>query len=402
MTDLKDFIPADEYLQNSKNSSSSERSLKQTGSDNARTSEPVSEPLTMYVSTSEKKILLTIGKLEQGKHPNINNKTLSKKTGYSISYTSEILASLRKKGLIETIDQKVQKIHKLSSKGQIAVFRSSAGYCGDRTSQYDKTTGKWKIRVRPHDFRFKAEVLSGPPYSEKWMPTYHLDGLIGVVCYEYETTCMFFTSEKTSKRYVVLRVPSFFTENLEMATFEAHEKAFTTLQKLSKDYGYKFSDLIHTYGHVAITEDPVTYHCKEDIGFVESKSKRLRVDSSPGFAEFEATGKLAQEDLEKIYDEVFDPIVQGEYSILTMLTHLRIMEKQIRTDQLIFADNLKEHVSLVTYLKNASHQLEKATNTLAKYAESMIEEKQKEKEKKEKSLLSRIKNSGQKLLEDWI
>ena len=350
--------------------------------------------MAIYVSTAEKKILLVIGKLMQENEPNINGKLIAKISGYSVNYVSEILNKLREKELITTINQAVQKIHFLSKTGKIAVFRLSAGYSGQRTSQrtsdYDKSLRKWKVRIRPHDFRFKAEVLGGPPFPDRWMPTYHMDGLVGNVCYDYEVTCMFYQSQKTQKRYIVLRVPSFFADDFSTTIFEAHQYAKRTLEQLTQDHGYKFSDLTYIYSHLAVSNDPVTHFSSDDISFIRSENGRLQFDRSRG-PEFEAITKLGPEDMQLIFDEVFGPVIEREYSPQAMLKNIQIFLRQIRTDQEMFAHNLKEHVKLVSALVKAAEALTSA-----------VQQQKEQKKEKEKGILEKIRKSGQKLLEDFL
>lgn len=389
--------------------------MERRGSEEVRSSEPKSKPLGMYVTSAEKKILLTIGKLMQEKEANRNGKTIAREAGYSRPYTSEILSGLREKNLIETVNLGAQKIHSLTLQGKTAIFRLSAGSCAEQTSQYDSTLRKWKIRTRGHDFRFKAEVLSGPSFPDRWMPSYRMDGLIGNVCYEYEVTCMFFLAEKTKKRYVVLRVPSFFSEKFETTIFEAREYAKRTLDQLTQDHGYTFSDLVYTFSHIAVSEDPVTYFAEENIGFVESEDKRLKLDSSKGYDEFEAVTKLGPEDMELIFNELFAPVYRREFSVIDMVKRVRLAQQQIRTDQLIFSENqtlfsenekllgenLKTHVAIVSSLDRAANQLEKALEILTDRLLKLEQREEEERKEREKSFLQKIRETGQKLLEDF-
>ena len=367
-------------------------------------------------TTSEKKLLNIIVRLSKEGEPNITNKRLVKESGYSKGYVSKLLNKLREKNLIETADQKIQKVHQPTMEGAMAVLRVNGGSSDVETPMetpmetqrklpdYDPEKKEWKLRIRPHDFRFQVEILKGPSKPFKTFKTYEIKGRVDKIVYKYDVTLVFMESKKSKRRWVQIYVPQFFSDDLKLCTLEAHKTTLMVLRHLKKEHGYEFADPVLTHSHIAVTGDPFTRYLEDEVGLVRDKDGRIQIDKSPGYHEFEAITKLGQEDMELVFNEVLNPILKREFSLISFVKGIRRAQQQIRTDQLIFSqnqrvfgENLKEHVKLVTALETAGSQLEKATSILID-----LVQKDNEQKKEESGFLKKIKQSGQKFLEDFL
>ena len=377
------------------------------------TRNPVSKPRTIAITKTERHLLLLIVTLEKQGEANINGKLLSKETGWSRGYTSKVLKRLREKNLIKTADQSFQKVHKPTMEGAMAVIRFNGGSSDMETSSQkvrepgpgthdldhtkvqpglleenscDKSTEP--IRVRPHDVRFKAEILSGPllPEKDTWK-TYAMKGRIDHIFYKYDVTCVFMESQKSKRRWVHIYVPSFFTDDVKLCIYEAHKVAQEILKSLKKDYGFLFSDLVLTHCHIALCGDPFSYYTREDAGLIKDKEGRFCIDSSKGYKEFEAITKLGREDMEKVLDSVILPVVKDEYNPWELLENLKEQQSQTRQDVHILRENLQlfsqdlnKHLKLVDVIShagsdvgNASSKVGEAAAQLTKVVEKLCE-----------------------------
>lgn len=377
-----------------------------------------SELLTVNVTEAELRLLKIIVRLDREGEANINNKLLQKEAKLSKAYISELLSRLRKKDLIQTADQATQKIRKPTMKGLTAVTRQNGGSSDNTNSpqklrtNYEHSSSKtYTLRVRPHDVRFKAEIVKGPPFENESWKTYILKGRIDRICYEYECTCVFYESTKSGKRWVQVYVPSFFSDDVKLSVMQSHKKALKVLRFLKKDYGYQFSDLVLTHAHIAVQGDPLSYYAPER-GLIQDKEGRFQLDNSPGFKEFEAVTKLAEKDMEKVLNDIILPVAKGEYNPMAALRHIRIAQSQIKRsqdvlsqrqerldkrqeildkNQYVFSENLVSHVKLVSSVTSAAESVERAALAL----EEQIQQSR-------KSILQKLRESGQKFIEDFL
>lgn len=282
--------------------------------------EDSSEALTIYITEAEKKVLFRVVELQIKGEPNINGKLIAKETKYSESYISELLTRLRDKGLIDSINQRVQKIHQPTMVGVIAYVRENGVSPVVRTSDCGRKKNMYRIRFRPHDYRFKVKILSGPSCPKTWKRI-SMKGRIDCLYFKYNACVQFMESKKN--RWAYIFVPSFFTDDLILAEKEAFERASDVLDSLTKEYGYKFGNLELTHSHLAVTGDPFSHHTSEDAGFIKDKDGRFVIDSSKGYKEFEAVSKFSQPDMEKVFNLLLLPIVKGELNPLELLENQR-------------------------------------------------------------------------------
>jgi len=98
--------------------------------------------------------------------------------------------------------------------------------------------------------------------------------------------------------------------------------------------------------HNAIINDPLAL-LAEFEGVIQDKDKRLQLDRSCGFKELEAIQThICEEDVIKILNLIYNPVIKGEYNPWELL-------KGIQKTQSMFDQNMKDHLRLVSALKES-------------------------------------------------
>jgi len=96
----------------------------------------------------------------------------------------------------------------------------------------------------------------------------------------------------------------------------------------------------------ATVNDPLALLAELE-GVIQDKDKQLQLDRSCRFKELEAIQThICEEGVIKILNQIYNPVIKGEYNPWGLL-------KGIQKTQLMFDQNLKDHLKLVSALRES-------------------------------------------------
>jgi len=258
------------------------------------------------LKTSEGKLLRIIVEETLNGNPNITNKLLSNILGLSKSYVNRVCVKLEEKGLIKRKNLGMF-IHNEATIHAVKLFTTpSALHAVEVTPCEQDLKSSKTLEVRPNNIRFKVQVLEGNP-APHWKEV-PMRSWIARWCHDYECPVQFTPS------HAVIYIPAFNTENLFFSFYEAYKRAKAVLLALEHDHNYKFGRIEMIAAHNAIINDPLAL-LAEFEGVIQDKDKRLQLDRSCGFKELEAIQThLCEEDVIKILNLIYNPVIKGEYN----------------------------------------------------------------------------------------
>jgi DNA-binding MarR family transcriptional regulator len=292
-------------------------------------------------------------------NPNITNKLLADITGLSKSYVNRLCVKLEEKELIERKNLGMF-IHNEATIHAVKLLTTPSTLHAVEVTPCEQNLNPSKsLEVRPNNIRFKVQVLEGDP-APHWKEV-PMRSWIARWCHDYECPVQFTPS------HAVIYIPAFNTENLFFSFYEAYKRAKAVLQALEHDHNYKFGEIEMIAAHNAIVNDPLALLAEFD-GVVQDKDKRLQLDRSCGFKELEAIQThICEEDIIKILNLIYNPVIKGEYNPWELL-------KGIQKTQLMFDQNLKDHLKLVSALRESGEALRESAKTIKDVTQTMKEE----------------------------
>lgn len=302
--------------------------------------------------TSMHRIVEIVVEETKNGNPNITNKLLSERTGFKKSWINKLCKIAEEKGLIKRRNMGMF-VHNEPTIYAFNLVKSSSALHAPE----DMINGKFlRLETRPNNFRFKVQVLRGvpPPHWEEiemrsWICRWSHDYGISI---------------QWTPRHAIIYIPAFNSQDLFFAFFETFQKLRNVLKSLKKDYNYKFGQIQLITAHNAIVNDPLALLAKFR-GVIKDKDNRLQLDKSEGFNELEAIKtEYSEEDVQKIIDFIYNPVVTGKYNPWHLL-------EQIQKTEVILRQNIETHISAVAKIDTGSEKLTTAAFTLVRVVQNL-------------------------------
>ncbi len=311
------------------------------------------------LKTSEGKLLRIVVEETLNGNPNITNKLLSDLAGLSKSYVNRLCVKLEEKGLLKRKNLGMF-IHNEATIHAVKLFTTPSTLHAVEVTPCEKDLRSSKpLEVRPNNIRFKVQVLEGDP-APHWKEV-PMRSWVARWCHDYECPVQFTPS------HAVIYVPAFNTENLFFSFYEAYKRLKAVLEALEHDYNYKFGNIEMIAAHNAIVNDPLALLAEFD-GVIQDKDKRLQLDRSCGFKELEAIQThICEEDIIKILNQIYNPVIKGEYNPWELL-------KGIQKTQLMFDQNMKDHLKLVSALRESGEALRESAHIIRDVTQTLRDE----------------------------